>query len=260
MKGFRSRTSSKKRTPAHGRPACTGSALTATSPTDLKRSSQPIILSASSFNVILRPANVKVHLVSSHACCFCVAASQHFSSISPTLLVVEGINGCKVARSWSDSRCSALFTISWQADAEAVGEGLEPGAASDAGILSCGVVEGIVDGVFEDCAVDGVMAVPEVDGDVDRPRERDVRGLKKRSRRRGFPPGPGNPLIPQALARVSSRSPASDSPVHAPNQPHYSDGRGIKLMATVFCQQTSRVNSPWPPRADIRLAAGYLHA
>jgi hypothetical protein len=50
--------------PAHGKPECTGSALTATSPTALNRFSQRITLSASSFKVTVRPANVNVHLFS----------------------------------------------------------------------------------------------------------------------------------------------------------------------------------------------------
>jgi hypothetical protein len=50
--------------PPHGKPVCKGSALTAISPTALNQFSQDTNLSASSFKVTARPANVNVHLFS----------------------------------------------------------------------------------------------------------------------------------------------------------------------------------------------------
>ena len=62
--------------PAQGKPACTGSTLTATSPTALNLFNQYITLLASSLKVIVRPANINVHFFSRQHRYFSLAATK----------------------------------------------------------------------------------------------------------------------------------------------------------------------------------------
>src|SRR5690242_14988229 len=93
-----------------------GSAFAATSPTALNQSSQCTTFSASSLNVVVRPANVNVHLFALQSCSFSFAAANARSNASLTSLVVGRMNGCSVVRSLSDRRCRAPLRISWLLD------------------------------------------------------------------------------------------------------------------------------------------------
>jgi hypothetical protein len=92
-------TSSKRRIPAQGKPACIGCAFTAISPTALNLSSHTMTLSASSRSITGRPLIVKVHLLSSHIFCFFWAALSTSPSADPISFELGRIFSRIIARS-----------------------------------------------------------------------------------------------------------------------------------------------------------------
>ena len=100
-------TSSKRRTPAHGKPAWIGSAFTATSPTCLNLSSHSMTLSASSHNLILCFPHVKVHFLLSQTFCFSCAALNASLRAEAMSSVERERYPCIVTRSRSSRSCNA---------------------------------------------------------------------------------------------------------------------------------------------------------
>src|SRR5436305_9769106 len=98
-------TSRRRRMPAHGSPTCTGSALEATSPTCLNRSSHFTILSAFSRKTSVCPQNVKVHLFDWHSACFCLVARRACCTTASTSVAFGTVCCWMVSLScWDRSR------------------------------------------------------------------------------------------------------------------------------------------------------------
>jgi len=104
-------TSSSKRMPAHGKPACTGSAAAATSPTSLKRFSHLTILLAFSFRMNSFPASAIFHLSSRQHRCFSLAAATACLSAESMSPDVRGIKFSRIAQSLSESRLRTISNI-----------------------------------------------------------------------------------------------------------------------------------------------------
>lgn len=102
-------TKSKNLTPAHGIPAYTGEAFTATSATVLNLSSQRTTLSTMSRGWTLRPLKLKLHLLSSHSFCFALAASTRASGAMLAIADVDvaGTYSRIISLSLSERRCLA---------------------------------------------------------------------------------------------------------------------------------------------------------
>src|SRR6266480_7948582 len=96
--------------PAHGNPACIGSAFAATSPTCLNLSSQKMTLSTSSRSRTLRPLSANVQLFFSQNSLFSLQAvytAESTDDISPS----DEINASMTLLSSSESCSNTLFRI-----------------------------------------------------------------------------------------------------------------------------------------------------
>lgn len=142
-------TSSRRRIPAHGKPACSGSTFTTMSPNCLILSSLRNISSASSRNVISLSPNLIRHLLLSQSVFCCLAASNTYRSAGSMSVVDFGMYAWIIRRFCSSSSAKAFFKKSWLCVLSGLG-GCPP--TGDAARLALGVSECVDKAVFAETA------------------------------------------------------------------------------------------------------------